>query len=56
MEKYPEKVVLDLREIHKSILERITHTGEIEESDILFMKLYKAEFEQLACKILLGEK
>lgn len=55
MEKYPDKILYDLKEIHKSILERIVHTGETQESDILFMKLYKTEFEHLVYKLMTGE-
>lgn len=46
MEKYPDKLIYDMREIYKAILQRIVDTGETQESDILFMKLYKTEFEQ----------
>lgn len=46
MEKYPDKIIYDMREIYKAILQRIVDTGETQESDILFMKLYKTEFEQ----------
>lgn len=35
-----------MREIYRAILQRIVDTGETEESDILFMHLYKTEFEQ----------
>ena len=55
MEKYPKKILLDLHEIHKTILERIVHTGETQESDVLFMKLYKTEFEHLIYELLKGE-
>lgn len=54
MEKYPDKVLYDLREIHKTILERIVHTGETQESDILFIKLYKTEFEPKVYKLYKG--
>ena len=50
MEEYPEQLVFKMREIYKVILERIVDTGETLESDILFMKLYKTEFEHLAYK------
>lgn len=46
VEKYPDKLIYDMREIYKAILQRIVDTGETQESDILFMKLYKTEFEQ----------
>ena len=41
-----EDILYQMREIYKSILQRIVDTGETQESDILFMKLYKTEFEQ----------
>jgi hypothetical protein len=41
-----EDIFYQMREIYKSILQRIVDTGETQESDILFMKLYKTEFEQ----------
>jgi hypothetical protein len=53
--KYPDKIIYDMREIYKSILERIVHTGETQESDILFIKLYKSEFEPLHFKLIKGE-
>ena len=46
MEKYPEELYKKMRQVYRSILERIVDTGETQESDILFMKLYKTEFEQ----------
>lgn len=46
MEKYPEHLVEKMREIYKAIIRRIVDTGETEESDILFIRLYKTEFEQ----------
>lgn len=46
MEKYPEHIYKQMREIYRSILQRIVDTGETEDSDILFMKLFKTEFEQ----------
>lgn len=55
VEKYPDKLIYDMREIYKVILERIVHTGETQESDILFIKLYKSEFEHLANRIMAGE-
>lgn len=44
--KYPIELYYQMREIYKAILERIVDTGETQESDILFMKLFKTEFEQ----------
>lgn len=44
--QHTEELKHKMREIYKSILQRIVDTGETEESDILFMHLYKTEFEQ----------
>lgn len=44
--KDPIELYYQMREIYKAILERIVDTGETQESDILFMKLFKTEFEQ----------
>ena len=46
MQKYPNELYKKMREIYRAILQRIVDTGETEESDIMFMKLYKTEFEQ----------
>ena len=46
MKDFKQKILYQMREIYKSILQRIVDTGETEESDILFMRLYKNEFEQ----------
>jgi hypothetical protein len=46
MEKYPEQLVNQMRDIYKSIIKRIVDTGKTEESDMLFIRLYKTEFEQ----------
>lgn len=46
MEKYPEELCKKMREIHKAIIKRIVDTGKTEESDILFICLFKTEFEQ----------
>lgn len=46
MEKYPEKLCTKMREIYKAVIKRIVDTGETEESDILFIRLYKTEFKQ----------
>ncbi len=55
MEDYKREIAYKMREIYKTILERIVHTGETQESDILFIKLYKNEFESLACKMMIGD-
>ena len=44
--KYPIELYYQMREIYKAILQRIVDTGETQESDILFMKIFKTEFEQ----------
>ena len=46
MEKYPEELCTKMREIYKQVIKRIVDTGETEESDVLFIRLYKTEFEQ----------
>lgn len=46
MEKYPENLCKKMREIYKVIIKRIVDTGKTEESDMLFIHLYKTEFEQ----------
>ena len=46
MEKYPEELCTKMREIYKVIIKRIVDTGKTEESDILFIALYKQQFEQ----------
>jgi hypothetical protein len=56
MEKYPDELVLEMKEIYKLILERIVHTGEMLESDVLFSKVYKTKFEHLAYKLIKGDK
>lgn len=46
MEKYSEKLCQQMREIYKAVIKRIVDTGKTEESDMLFLALYKQEFEQ----------
>lgn len=46
MEKYTEEFATKMREIYKSVIRRIVDMGKTEESDILFIRLYKTEFEQ----------
>lgn len=46
MKKYPEKLCTKMREIYKAVIKRIVDTGKTEESDMLFIALYKQEFEQ----------
>ena len=46
MEKYPNELVQQMRDIFKAVIKRIVDTGKTEESDMLFIRLYKTEFEQ----------
>ena len=46
MEKYTGEFVSKMREIYKAVIKRIVDTGKTEESDILFIALYKQNFEQ----------
>lgn len=46
MEKYPEELVEKMREIYKAVMRRIRKSGETDEVDVLFLHLYKTEFEQ----------
>ena len=46
MEKYPEELCTKMREIYKAIMKRIRKTGKTDEVDVLFIHLYKTEFEQ----------
>jgi hypothetical protein len=46
MEKYTEEFATRMRELYKAVIKRIVDTGKTEESDILFIALYKQEFEQ----------
>lgn len=46
MEKYQEQLCQQMREIYKLVIKRIVDTGKTEESDMLFIHLYKTEFEQ----------
>ena len=46
MGKYTEEFATKMREIYKAVIRRIVDTGKTEESDILFIALYKQEFEQ----------
>jgi hypothetical protein len=45
MGKYPEEVVFKLREIYKLIIKRIRDEGKLEETDVLFIHLFKTEFD-----------
>lgn len=45
MGKYPEEVVFKLREIYKLIIKRIRDDGKLEETDVLFIHLFKTEFD-----------
>lgn len=46
MEKYPEELCTKMREVYKAIMKCIVDTGKTEESDMLFIALYKQKFEQ----------
>lgn len=46
MEKYPEQLCEKMREIYKAIMERIRETGKTDKADVLFLHLYKTQFEQ----------
>jgi hypothetical protein len=46
MEKYPDELCTKMREIYKAIMRRIKDEGKLAESDVLFIHLYKTEFEQ----------
>ena len=46
MEKYPEELVEKMREIYKAVMRHIRKSGETDEVDVLFLHLYKTEFEQ----------
>lgn len=46
MEKYPEELCEKMREIYKAIMRRIRLLGKTDEADVLFLHLYKTEFEQ----------
>ena len=46
MEKYTEEFATKMREIYKAVIRRVVDTGKTEKSDILFIALYKQNFEQ----------
>ena len=46
MENYSEALVCKMREIYKAVMKRIRETGKTDEVDVLFIHLYKTEFEQ----------
>jgi hypothetical protein len=46
MEKYPEELCAKMREIFKLIMKRIRDEGKLVETDVLFIHLYKTEFER----------
>ena len=50
MEKYPEKLMEDMREIYKAVLRKIRQSGKTDEVDVLFIRLYKTQFEQNTTK------
>lgn len=50
MEKYPEELCTKMREIYKLIMKRIKQEGKLLETDVLFIHLFKTEFEQTTIK------
>ena len=46
MEKYPEQLCEKMREIYKAVMRRIRESGKTDEVDVLFIHLFKTEFEQ----------
>ena len=46
MGKYPEELCVKMREIYKAVMRRIRLSGKTDEVDVLFLHLYKTEFEQ----------
>lgn len=51
MNEYKEEVLTKLKEIYKSIMQRIMQgEGKIEESDVLFLYLYQTEFKNAKIK------
>jgi hypothetical protein len=50
MDKYEEPFCQKMREIYKAVLKRIRLLGKTDEVDVLFLHLYKTEFEQTTSK------
>ena len=46
MEKYPEKLCTKMREIYKLMMKRIREEGKLNETDVLFIRLFKTEFDR----------
>jgi hypothetical protein len=46
MEKYPEHIIEKLREIYKLTMKRIKQEGKLLETDVLFIHLFKTEFDK----------
>lgn len=46
MGKYPERLVEQMREIYKLMMKRIREEGKLNETDVLFMRLFKTEFDR----------
>ena len=55
MKDYPAELVKEMYEIYKVILERLSCTSDMLESDVLFSKLYKSQFEPLLYKLYKGD-
>lgn len=45
-EKYPQKIVEDMREIYKAVMRKVRKSGQTDEVDTLVIRLYKTKFEQ----------
>lgn len=48
--KYSKELCNKMREIYKLIIKRIRQSGKTDEADVLFLHLYKTEFEQNTIK------
>lgn len=46
MEKYPEELCIKMREIYKLMMKRIRQEGKLLETDVLFIHLFKTEFDR----------
>jgi hypothetical protein len=46
MKKYPEQLVDKMREIYKLTMKRIRQEGKLQDTDVLFIHLFKTEIEQ----------
>lgn len=46
MGKHKEEIFVKMQEIYNAVIKRIKKTGKVDEVDVLFIHLYKTEFEQ----------